>query len=97
MAASTQEYPWFGVVDGDDIQQGDSPVFLPPDALVVTAEGKPENADFTWEERDLIVMSQSCDLDKGHEKVDEIVFCAVWGRSEMTDPKMAKVEPSVPT
>ncbi len=96
MAASTQEYPWFGVVDGDDIQQGDiferCPVFRPPDALVVTAEGKPASADFTWEERDLIVMSQSCDLDKGHEKLEEVVFCAVWGRSEMTDPKMARVE-----
>lgn len=67
------------------------PVFLPPDALVVAAEGKPANADFTWEERDLIVMSQSCDLVKGREKLDEIVFCAVWKRSELTD-SLAKVE-----
>jgi len=36
MAANVQEYPWFGVVDDDGIQQGDifekCPVFLPPDA-----------------------------------------------------------------
>lgn len=96
MAATAQEYPWFGVVDGDDIQQGDifekCPVFLPPEALVVTSEGKPASVDFTWVERDLIVMSQSCDLEKDREKLDEIVFCAVWGRSEMTDPKMARVD-----
>jgi hypothetical protein len=96
MAASIPEYPWFGVVDGDGIEQGDifekCPVFLPPDTLAVTAEGKPANADFTWQERDLIVMSQSCDLVKGREKLDEIVFCAVWKRSEMTDQPLARVE-----
>ena len=36
-------------------------------------------------------MSQSCDLVKGREKLDEIVFCAVWKRSELTD-SLAKVE-----
>jgi hypothetical protein len=96
MAASVPEYPWFGVVDDDGIQQGDifekCPVFLPPDALEVIAEGKPANADFTWEEHDLIVMSQSCDLENGREKVDEIVFCAVWKQSELADQKLAKAE-----
>jgi len=32
------EYPWFGIVDGDEIEQGDilegCPVFLPPNDLV---------------------------------------------------------------
>lgn len=93
--AAAPDYPWFGVVDGDDIEQGDilekCPVFLPPDALVVTAEGSPRNVDFTWEERDLIVMSQSCDLVKGREKLDDIVLCAIWKRSEITG-EMAKLE-----
>lgn len=95
MAASTPEYPWFGVVDGDEIEQGDifekCPVFLPPDELDLTAEGGPAKADFTWQERDLVVMSQSCDLEKGREKLDEIVFCAIWRQSEMTG-QLAKIE-----
>lgn len=28
-------------------------------------------------------MSQSCDLAKGREKVDDVLLCAVWKRSEL--------------
>jgi hypothetical protein len=90
-AASTQmptnipEYPWFGIVDGDDIEQGDilegCPVFLPPNDLVIGAE---TTVKFIWQRQDLIVMSQSCDLFKGREKVDDVLLCAVWKRSELS-------------
>lgn len=56
------EYPWYGIVDGDDIEQGDilenCPVFLPPDDLDLASS---ETPTFPWEDRDVIVMSQSCD------------------------------------
>lgn len=95
MTAAVPAYPWYGVVDGDEIEQGDifenCPVFIPPDELTLTADGKPSNADFSWQERDLIVMSQSCDLVKGREKLEEIVLCAVWNRSELPET-LAKIE-----
>src|SRR6185295_7501089 len=81
------DYPWFGVIEGDDLEQGDIvenfPVFLPPDDLVVDATGKPSSTTFQWKQQDLIVMSQSCDLAKGRKKVDAILLCAVWKRSEL--------------
>jgi hypothetical protein len=87
MASSIPNYPWFGVIEGDDIEQGDIvegfPVFLPPDDLVVDAGGQPSSTTFKWKEQDLIVMSQSCDLVKGREKVDDILLRAVWKRSEL--------------
>lgn len=47
MASGIPDYPWFGVIEGDDIEQGDIvenfPVFLPPDDLVVDAGGKPSS------------------------------------------------------
>jgi hypothetical protein len=91
-----QEYPWFGTVEGDDIEQGDvlenCPVFLPPEDLVITAaDHPPVNTNFKWEERDLVVMSQSCDLTKGRSKIDDVLLCAVWRRSELPD-KLAKDE-----
>jgi hypothetical protein len=97
MVGNIPEYPWFGVVDGDDLEQGDivdsCPVFLPPNDLVVSAQAKPSSAAFIWKEQDLIVMSQSCDLEKCREKVDDILFCAVWKRSELTgDDHLAKNE-----
>jgi hypothetical protein len=83
-------YPWYQAVRGDDIDQGDlfesCPVFLPPDDL---ARGALASATFRWEERDLIVLSQSCDLVKGREKVTDVLLCAVWQRSELTTGHLA--------
>jgi hypothetical protein len=94
MAAKIPEYPWFGAIEGDEIEQGDilegCPVFLPPDDLALSVAEKPSSATFKWEERDLIVMSQSCDLAKGREKVDDILLCAVWKRSELKTGHLAK-------
>src|SRR5438874_2852767 len=79
---NTPTYPWYQVFQGDDIEQGDvfeaCPVFLPSEDF---AEGPLSSATFRWEERDLIVLSQSCDLVKGREKVTDVLLCAVWRRS----------------
>jgi len=87
MASGIPEYPWFGAIEGDEIEQGDivenCPVFLPPDDLAVDTAGQPSSTTFKWKEQDLIVMSQSCDLVKDREKVDDILLCAVWKRSEL--------------
>jgi hypothetical protein len=94
MTAKTPDYPWFGSIEGDEIEQGDilegCPVFLPPNDLAATAVEKSNSATFKWEERDLIVMSQSCDLAKGREKIDDILLCAVWKRSELKTGYLAK-------
>jgi len=77
------EYPWFRKVIGNSLHQGDifedCPVFLPP----VDLDPASEEAELTWEKRDLIVMSQSCDLVSGREKVTEVLFCAVWSQSDL--------------
>ena len=76
-------YPWYALIsEGDEIQQGDllesCPVFTPPADLDLDDE----TAEFEWVERDVVVMSQSCDLVKGRAKVEEVLLCAVWRRSE---------------
>lgn len=85
--AYPQAYPWFGVIEGDELEQGDilesCPVFLPPPDLDVHAE-RPVNATLQWKEQDLIVMSQSCDLVKGRRGVEDVLLCAIWKRSEFT-------------
>jgi hypothetical protein len=76
-------YPWFGSVNGDDLEQGDiqdeCPVFRPPDELA--ADGN-SSVFFEAEARDVIVMSQLCDLAKGREKLTEVLLCPVWGISK---------------
>ena len=84
MANPAVKYPWFELVSGEDLEQGDilesCPVFLPPDDL---AEGPLEQARFRFEERDVIVMSQTCDLVKGRRKLTEVLLCAVWLKSQL--------------
>ena len=85
-------FPWYRTVRGGDIEQGDildgCPVFLPPDDLDLD-ETLAAPAAFRWEQRDVIVMSQSCDLVPGREKVSEVLLCPVWDRSEMTTGHLA--------
>src|SRR5438552_3679477 len=73
------EYPWFQLTSGDRLEQGDileaCTVFLPPEELI---RGETALGNFEAEERDLIVLSQSCDLVKGREKVSDVVCCAIW-------------------
>lgn len=75
---NTREYPWYDAVSGEDIEQGDifddCPVFIPAEEL---ATNLLEEAEFIWEERDVIVMSQTCDMVRGREKIAEVLLCPV--------------------
>lgn len=83
---ASDAYPWYSAVSGEELEQGDifenCPIFLPPDDLAVEDATV---ATFRCETRDVIVMSQSCDLVKEREKVPEILLCPVWYRSELKD------------
>lgn len=88
-AMDSQAYPWYSLVQGADLAQGDlfdrCPVFAPPaDLTEPWAE-----AAFACEERDVIVMTQTCDLVPGREKVTEVLLCAAWGRSELKSGHLA--------
>ena len=84
MTVVVPKYPWYEIVEGQEIEQGDildgCPVFLPPEEL---AASRPDIASFRWEDRDVVIMSQTCDMVLGHEKVPEVLLCAVWRRSEL--------------
>ena len=79
-------YPWYCLINGDELEQGDilehCPVFAPPPDLTLNSLEDGEGI-FEWEERDVIIMSQSCDLVKSREKVEEVLLCAVWNRLEL--------------
>lgn len=79
---ANSNYPWYGVVVGDDLAQGDifenCPVFFPPDAMSENTT----TSVFTYGKLDLIVMSQSCDLERGREKVEQVCLCVVLQRSK---------------
>jgi len=92
MAPATS-YAWYELVSGEELGQGDilesCPVYLPPEAL---AGNENLSAFFDFEDRDIIVMSQSCDLVEGREKVSQIVVCPLWLVAEFTDGHLSTLK-----
>jgi hypothetical protein len=79
----TPAYPWYARVSGEDLSQGDlleaCPVFIP---LADLADWPLTEANVRLVERDLVIMSQTCDLAAG--KLPEVLLCSAWSRSELT-------------
>lgn len=80
-------YPWYESASGDVIEQGHifcrCPVFIPPANLELDSQ-TPTAASISWEYCDVVVMTQTCDLVIGREKVTEVLFCPVFKLSEMS-------------
>lgn len=75
------EYPWYGVASGVDLQQGDilqdCPVFSPP------RNPSPEGfGEVLRQLRDVIVLTQSCDLAAGRGSPD-VLLCGIYQRSQI--------------
>ncbi|MBI2927846.1 MAG: hypothetical protein HYY24_19310 [Verrucomicrobia bacterium] len=79
--------PWYRAVHGSDLEQGDilenCPVYRP---RTDPAIAEPDTVVFDEDLHDVIVVTQSCDLALGREKVSEILLCPVWRRSELNAP-----------
>jgi len=83
-------YPWYTGVTGDEIEQGDilenCPIFMPSDTVSPTDQAE---AVFNWEMRDVILLSPSSDLVKGHERSTEVLLAAAWKASEIKEGYLA--------
>jgi hypothetical protein len=87
------------VVEGDSLEQGDilrdCPVFIAPADLDVDSLPSKDSANRTHEARfdfrpfNLVVMSQTCDLVKGREKVQDILLCPLYGQSDFEEGELA--------
>ncbi len=88
-ATNRGRYPWHEIVEGDDVEQGDifeaCPVFVIARPISFKEfDSTPIVATFDVLERDVIVMTQSCDLVKNNPKVQEVLLCQVWNLDEMS-------------
>ncbi len=73
-------YPWYDIVKEDNsLEQGDflenCPIIIPPIEYLTSEE---VNVDV--KEYDVVIMSQSCDLQQ--EKIDLVLVCPAWNFSE---------------
>jgi hypothetical protein len=85
-APAGSAYPWYRLVSGDEIEQGDlllnCPVFvIPPGAF-----SDPAQRQITIERQDVIVMTQSCDLAlraNGHCAVEDVILSPIYARAAL--------------
>ena len=74
----TASYPWYELVEGADLEQGDllpqCPVVVPAPEMVfpLAADAIPVFID----RFDVVVMTQSCDL--VNDKVQDVILCPHW-------------------
>ena len=72
------EYPWYKIVEGEELEQGDvlrrCPIIVP-----IVDYGQEISADIL--EFDVIVMTQSCDLI--NPKVADVILCPHWDLNEV--------------
>lgn len=84
----TKEYPWYEVVEGEKIEQGDilisCPIVVPLSLTYPVTDGIQADLQIF----DVIIMTQSCDLE--NEKVQDITVCPHW---DLTTA--GKMEPSL--
>ncbi len=90
-----REYLWYAIAADDTLEQGDivldCPVFVPPDNLDVDSLADSGSADslsevpFDFKPANLIVLSQTCDLVKGREKVQDVLLCPLYKQSDFKE------------
>jgi hypothetical protein len=81
------DYPWYEAVDGDSILQGDflpkCPILIPESEIPKDEVGGKMKGKLL--EYDVIVMSQSCDLEQ--KNIDLVLVCPHWSLQQVGDAR----------
>lgn len=86
-SAKNERYPWYAIVEGEDLEQGDVfeslPVFVIASPLSFEAfRAENSGAVFDTWEHDFVLITQSCDLVKDRPKVEEVLLSPIWSLEE---------------
>ena len=78
------DYPWYKKINDATLEQGDilknCPVFLP---VTGTLDEESLELEVAQEFRDVVVLSQSCDLVEGRDSISEVILCPIWTQDEL--------------
>jgi hypothetical protein len=79
-----EDYPWYAIVENSELRQGNlldsCPVLIPSTNILETSENNEYELDGYIQEFNVIVMSQSCDLEQ--EKIELVLVCPYWSLEE---------------
>jgi len=89
-SAPPPAYPWYAVVSGRDLQQGDIFLDCPVFVIPVEATRAPGNLPVTVQRLNVIVLTQSCDLalrSDGLCAVEDVILSPIYSRQELAGHK----------
>lgn len=96
MPSEPSSYPWFGVVRGRVLEQGDLLSGCPRFALPANAAHLEADILLTRETVDAVILSQSCDLAiraDGECEATDVLLCLVYFKNDLTNhPVFGKEE-----
>ncbi len=75
------DHGWYDpIVGGEELRQGDilekCPVFIPPDTFDLTSiQDGQEGIEFLVAFPTVVILSQSCDMVSGREKIQQVILC----------------------
>jgi hypothetical protein len=87
----TPAYPWYAVVSGKELEQGDLLLDCPVLILPPEAARAPANFTITARVLNVIVMTQSCDLTlrpDGRCAVEDVVLSPIYTRQDLSSHKV---------
>jgi len=94
---SNYSYPWYCLVNGENLEQGDilleCPVFDIPANYLDCIASDNESISININYKNLIVMTQSCDLairEDGKSKIDYVLLCPIYFKSELAEHPIYK-------
>lgn len=89
-AALPPTYPWYGVVSGQSLEQGDILLDCPVFAIPPEAADNPGQHPVRIDRQHVIVMTQSCDLairPDGTCNADEVILASLYFKNELANDK----------
>ena len=83
-----KEYPWYQVIEGDSLYQGD--ILRDFEVVFPNASPQGDEASLDSKQLDVIIMTQTCDIVQS--KVESLLLCPCWNLWEFTDQAKKKGE-----
>jgi hypothetical protein len=74
---------WYEIVEGQDLETGDVISECPIYSVIFPDDPAAPVTQVDYASYDVVVLSQSCDLVAGREKLSHVVLCPIVGRSQL--------------
>src|SRR2546426_12771564 len=88
---TSARYPWYDVVNGPELQQGDIILNCPVLKMTLQDLRRQESSTVEVADQNAIILSQSCDLALRRDNtfaIEDVILCPIYSRQELENDKI---------